>query len=1410
MSFDHDCAKKALIFWPFNALGSRTGAHYVQLADLMAMLRLGYEVTLFASNLFGDPDTNWHTDDMRKFEKASNIKVHLSQASKIEWMFLHNQQHGHQETWGKFQNPWLLREFHNVVLKVKPDLILINYAWWGKLAVGDVCKSATRILRSVDLLEINGQLTNKVLPFLKEPVIPEQVDSSVIEESFYDELLNHSYENESKEIEIYNAYDGVVAITDTDAQTIQSHTISQSVSTVSTACSVHYLANAYNGAPLFVGSNNPLNVQGYVYFVRKVLPLVLPKVPGFLLQAVGGFSGKVQGVHGVELLGYVSDLKPLYSSSRFTICPMLGGTGCQIKILESMAHGVPVIAMNAVARSSPIEHGVNGFIAKDAAEFAQYTIRLYTDSELCRRLGVAARRTIAEQFSLDQVVERWRTAIDAAKERTVGITETVSLSQKSQSPEKVNAMSTLQEVSNPEPKISIVTPTKNCAKYIRGCIESVLAQNYDNFEHIIVDGDSTDETVEILKEYPHLKWISEPDNGEAEALNKALALADGDIISWLNADDNYFGYDVFRVVSSEMNSAEGRHFVYGKTLLTDDPQAIAWLQIPRVPITLPILMRWFDLPELYQPSIFYSKELIQTIGKYREDLFFSIDYEYWLRIAAKGFSFHYIDHVLSQSRLFRESGKSALPKKEQEESWTETATTFQHHLSEVERIHFWKDYYRYRLPYLMQSKEPITSPDDEWAQIGLALVLRGCGVNSEVVKLLQETTTRSPQCSDAYWLLGDELLRGTKDYDRARPILEQAQALTWKKQQEDVESLTSRDLNPNSSTGDIRPGVKPPLVNDAVPNSSKSEKNYASSQDRSLRVLFQNRLNAASHPGGDTLVMNKLKDGLEQLGVQVDIALGKSSLKGYDLVHLFNFATPKYTEQCAREAIQAGIPFVVTALFEDWPQFLSKCSASIDLFQQYFSSGFDEQKFETYLSQIRGLPSVPPSENSFVAKHAACLFASGEVERRRLLEVYPDNQRVEVLKFGMDHLNADVGPELFCNTYKVKDYILCVGRLETRKNQLMLLKALQHEQLPIVFVTGGVNYNPEYEDLCRRFPRNATTLFLDRLSDDMLASCYRGAKVFCLPSWYELPGIVTIEAARFGCAVAATSWGTLKDYLPNGVHYCEPDDPNSIREAVLQAMKTLPPQILRDDVSQYTWRRTVEQLVGLYHDILSQVQESRVQDVSFSSSTAHTDQPAVLVMDAKLKDAQEALSQGRIEDAKLHLEYLFQHHPTHSEGWLASGVLFMQTQSFCEAGEAFRKAHRYGGDDRKCRMGLAMALIGKGEARESQEVLLAVLKDHPDDEEAMHWLIRACTALEDWRKLENSLDSYLQRNPANCSVRFALASVKIRLGKIEEGKIHMNTLKLLSPDFEGLDDIERTLEGVDSACLSASHHRKSA
>jgi glycosyltransferase involved in cell wall biosynthesis len=244
------------------------------------------------------------------------------------------------------------------------------------------------------------------------------------------------------------------------------------------------------------------------------------------------------------------------------------------------------------------------------------------------------------------------------------------------------------------PMISVITPSLRCAPFIRECIESVLAQKYPNFEHIIIDGASHDGTVEILKEYPHLKWISEPDSGEAEALNKALSIVHGDIIGWLNGDD-YYLEGVFDRVMREIDPQYDRHLVYGKTNIIDEEGSFVGLRVPIVPVTLPSLLRWFCGLHIHQPSMFFSKALVDDVGFFREDLLFSIDYDYWLRISSKGYQYFFVDQVFANARLMRSTGKSINPSSLKEKDWLKVSLPYLKCLSLPERVHFWIDYVHY-------------------------------------------------------------------------------------------------------------------------------------------------------------------------------------------------------------------------------------------------------------------------------------------------------------------------------------------------------------------------------------------------------------------------------------------------------------------------------------------------------------------------------------------------------------------------------------------------------------------------------------------------------------------------------------------------------------------------------------------
>jgi len=177
-------------------------------------------------------------------------------------------------------------------------------------------------------------------------------------------------------------------------------------------------------------------------------------------------------------------------------------------------------------------------------------------------------------------------------------------------------------------KISILTPSYNSVKTIDQTIKSVQEQDYSDWEHIVVDGGSKDGTVEILKKYLHLKWISEPDRGQADAMNKAFALSTGEIIGYLNADDTY-EKDLFKRVSRYFSENPDKKILIGNLMVNDGRQEVMIRPSLRLQKILEIWPCRFPLNSL---SYFYKREVQERIGKFPVDLHYTMDYWFLLRV----------------------------------------------------------------------------------------------------------------------------------------------------------------------------------------------------------------------------------------------------------------------------------------------------------------------------------------------------------------------------------------------------------------------------------------------------------------------------------------------------------------------------------------------------------------------------------------------------------------------------------------------------------------------------------------------------------------------------------------------------------------------------------------------------------
>ena len=206
------------------------------------------------------------------------------------------------------------------------------------------------------------------------------------------------------------------------------------------------------------------------------------------------------------------------------------------------------------------------------------------------------------------------------------------------------------EMNNNYPKISVITPSFNAGNYIEQAIQSVLAQNYPDFEHIVMDGGSTDGTIEILKKYPHLNWVSEPDRGQSHAMNKGFAISTGDIIVYLNADD-FFEPNAFHTAVKYLDKNKGIYMVVGECNILDDAGKIS--RNRNIKTTFYEMLQWWRYSFPINPSsYFYYREVQEKVGYFDETNQYSLDYDFLLR-AALHYKLYKIDAVLGNCRFIK-------------------------------------------------------------------------------------------------------------------------------------------------------------------------------------------------------------------------------------------------------------------------------------------------------------------------------------------------------------------------------------------------------------------------------------------------------------------------------------------------------------------------------------------------------------------------------------------------------------------------------------------------------------------------------------------------------------------------------------------------------------------------------------
>jgi glycosyltransferase involved in cell wall biosynthesis len=218
---------------------------------------------------------------------------------------------------------------------------------------------------------------------------------------------------------------------------------------------------------------------------------------------------------------------------------------------------------------------------------------------------------------------------------------------------------------------SIVTPSFNQAHFLGEALSSVRDQRYHAVEHLVIDGASTDGTIDILRRHSnqpgwkHLRWVSEPDRGQSEALNKGFACAKGDIVGWLNSDDRYLP-GCFEAVSHAFSQHPDVDVVYGD---------YRWINEEGLPYRLrreiefnPFVLLYHRVLYIPSTATFFRRRIFDDNNYLDEKLHYALDFELFVRLAMAGYRFKHIPAVLADFRFQRNSKTCLASHKQLEET----------------------------------------------------------------------------------------------------------------------------------------------------------------------------------------------------------------------------------------------------------------------------------------------------------------------------------------------------------------------------------------------------------------------------------------------------------------------------------------------------------------------------------------------------------------------------------------------------------------------------------------------------------------------------------------------------------------------------------------------------------------------
>ena len=353
--------RRALIFMPHCPLPPKTGAHKRFLQTLNTLRELDFDITIATTDLYADQ--KWGTESIELFKRVyPNIKLEMyrHQNQDLYWI-TENSNHKHFNS-TQYSPPGLKKFFHDIQNKIKPQVVLINYTLWSDLITENKSTNTKYIVDLHDIITLNNYLRQ----------------SSAVNQTHCNEV-NNTIENNldySHELKSIKSFDTAIAISINDYNLFAKQLSNSSTSLVYLSYYETEMPQ-YTFSPtiesvrfVFVGSDNPFNIQGVKLFIENILPIIKATDPKFELHIYGNCSNHFRGTDSIKCNGYVNSIDEIYTKTTIAVVPLINATGQQIKVMEAVSRGIPVIIFNCIATANGIVNGINGICCETHAEFA--------------------------------------------------------------------------------------------------------------------------------------------------------------------------------------------------------------------------------------------------------------------------------------------------------------------------------------------------------------------------------------------------------------------------------------------------------------------------------------------------------------------------------------------------------------------------------------------------------------------------------------------------------------------------------------------------------------------------------------------------------------------------------------------------------------------------------------------------------------------------------------------------------------------------------------------------------------------------------------------------------------------------------------------------------------------------------